>query len=363
MSRSSGDVLRGPLLAVETSCDDTCAAVLDPSGRVLSSVVSSQEIHARFQGIVPELASREHIRLLVPVVHEALERAGVGVADLGAVAATSGPGLIGSLLVGLSFAKGLAQGRQIPLVAVNHIEAHLMAILAEERVEPPLVGLVISGGHTELLAVPEWDRWELLGATRDDAAGEAFDKVAKMLGLGFPGGPVVDRTAREGSPEAYAFPRAMLDMDRRGLDFSFSGLKTAVKLFLEERGWPEEPRDPQERRAFLADVAASFQEAVVDVLAIKLAEASRRTGWRRLVVCGGVACNSALRRRLREEAEREGWELHLPSPPLCADNAVMVGMSALHHLRKGEASSLEVPAVPSLEDWDGRYRRIPAPAG
>jgi N6-L-threonylcarbamoyladenine synthase len=343
------------MLAIETSCDDTCAAVVTVGGEVLSSVVSSQEIHSTFHGVVPELASREHMRLILPVIQEALGRARISSEDLVAVAVTSGPGLIGSLLVGLSTAKGLAFARRIPLIGVNHIEAHLMAVLGEAPVGTPILGLVVSGGHTELLEVPEWGRWRVLGATRDDAAGEAFDKVSRMLQLGFPGGPAIDRAARAGDPAAFRFPRAMMRVEQGGLEFSFSGLKTAVKLFLDSRGWPGKPESPVERSTFIADVAASFQAAVVDVLCAKVAEAVRQTGWKRVTVCGGVACNSALRARLEEMGKEEGWELHIPPPSLCSDNAVMVGLAGAHHYRRGEFSPLSLPAIPNLDDWTGLY--------
>jgi N6-L-threonylcarbamoyladenine synthase len=347
--------MSSPLLAIETSCDDTCASVVTVGGETLSSVVSSQEIHGTFQGVVPELASREHMRLILPVIREALTRAGVTAEDLVAVAVTNGPGLIGSLLVGLSTAKGLAFARGIPLIGVNHIEAHLMAVLGQSPVQTPLVGLVVSGGHTELLLVPEWGKWEVLGATRDDAAGEAFDKTAKMLELGFPGGPAIDRASRAGNPKAYEFPRAMMDVDRGGLEFSFSGLKTAVKLFLENRDWPHRPAGSMDRSTFVADVAASFQAAVVDVLVAKVREAARQTGQRRIMICGGVACNSALRSALQETSRREKWDLFIPPPTLCCDNAVMVGIAGAHHFRRGEFSPLSLPAIPNLDDWTGQY--------
>ncbi|MBD3334511.1 MAG: tRNA (adenosine(37)-N6)-threonylcarbamoyltransferase complex transferase subunit TsaD [Candidatus Eisenbacteria bacterium] len=347
--------LNAPLLAIETSCDDTCAAVVTVGGEVLSGVVSSQEIHTAFRGVVPELASREHMRLILPVIEEALERAGVKTEDLAGVAVTNGPGLIGSLLVGLSAAKGLAFARRIPLIGVNHIEAHLMAVLAKEPVPAPAVGLVVSGGHTELLEITEWGSWRVLGATRDDAAGEAFDKVAKLLDLGYPGGPAIDRVSRSGAPDAFHFPRAMMKIDQGGHEFSFSGLKTAVKVFLDSRGWPQAPAGSMERSTFVADVAASFQSAVVDVLVAKVNAAVRTTEYRRVVVCGGVACNAALRRRLEEAAAEERWELHLPPPALCCDNAVMVGLAGAHHYRRGEVSPLSLPASPNLDDWTGRY--------
>jgi N6-L-threonylcarbamoyladenine synthase len=351
-----GASLSSPLLAVETSCDDTCAAVVTVGGQVLSSVVSTQdEVHGRFQGVVPELASREHMRLILPVIQEALRRASITPQDLVGVAVTNGPGLIGSLLVGLSTAKGLAYALGVPLIGVNHIEAHLMAVLADGPVATPAVGLVVSGGHTELLEVSEWGTWKVLGSTRDDAAGEAFDKVAKMLNLGFPGGPAIDRAARSGSPAAFSFPRAMMNVGKGGMDFSFSGLKTAVKVFLDGRSWPAEPTGSMERSTFVADVAASFQAAVVDVLAAKLAAAAEATSCNRVLVCGGVACNSLLRSRLQEMAGAKGWDLHIPAPSLCSDNGVMVGLAGVHHYRRREFSPLSLPAIPNLDDWSGLY--------
>ncbi len=359
------------LLAIESSCDDTCAAVLSADAphwrapRLSSNVVSSQLIHAEYLGVVPELASREHLRLLGPVVREALEQAGVEWDQIDAVAVTNGPGLIGSLLIGLSYAKALAFGLRIPLVGVNHVEGHLAAValeFGEERAAPPFVGLVASGGHTEIVHVTEWGCWELLGATRDDAAGEAFDKVAKLLELGFPGGPALSRLAENGDPHAYAFPRAWLGVEKGGLEMSFSGLKTAVKLFLDKRGWPERPTDETDRARFMADVAASFEAAVVDVLARKLLEAARQTGVHRLVVSGGVAANRALRNRLEADAADGGAELLLPPLRLCGDNAAMIGMAGIHRLRANQHSRLDLAAIPNLDDWSGFYEPAADPA-
>jgi N6-L-threonylcarbamoyladenine synthase len=335
-------------LSIETSCDDTCAAVLNDDGRPLSSIVSSQLVHGEYEGVVPELASREHLRLGPTAVRLALERAGVRMGDIRGIAVTQGPGLIGCLLVGLNLAKGLALALRVPIVGVNHIEGHLHAILAERPWDPPFVALVASGGHTEILHVLDWGRYELLGATRDDAAGEAFDKVAKLLGLGYPGGPVIDRLARNGRPTAYAFPRAWMDVGAGGLDVSFSGLKTAVKVFLE--------RDPEwvagrPREGFLEDVSASFQAALVDVLAAKLEAALDRTGARRILLSGGVACNSALRSRAEAQGARLGIDVAYPSPGLCADNAVMIGLAGLRRLRSGEDDGMAIPALTNLDDF------------
>jgi N6-L-threonylcarbamoyladenine synthase len=355
------------VLAIETSCDDTCAAVLEdgPAGvRLLSNLVSSQMIHAEYAGVVPELASREHMRLLGPVVREALAAAGLDRAQLNAVAVTNGPGLIGSLLVGLSFAKALAYALGIPVVGISHIEGHLASLpldLGEAEVSPPFVGLVASGGHTEIVAVSDWGAWTLLGATRDDAAGEAFDKIAKLLGMGFPGGPQISRAATRGRSDAYDFPRAWLDLERGGLEMSFSGLKTAVKLFLDRAGWPALPADPEARAGFVADVAASFQEAVVEVLVAKLLKAAEQSGVSRVALAGGVAANPLLRERLEQAARARGVTCWLPSPAMCGDNAAMVGMAAIHHLRRGERSGYELAAIPNLDDWSGFYTVDPGP--
>jgi N6-L-threonylcarbamoyladenine synthase len=335
-------------LAMETSCDDTCAAVLSETGRPLSNVVSGQLVHGEYEGVVPELASREHLRLGPTAIRIALEQAGVSWDQIRGIAVTQGPGLVGCLLVGLGLAKGLALARRIPVVGVNHIEGHMHAIRAERAWEPPFVGLVASGGHTELLYVEAWGRYRLLGATRDDAAGEAFDKVAKLLGLGFPGGPAVDRLAARGRGDAYAFPRAYLDVDQGNLDLSFSGLKTAVKLFLErDAAWSGGRAADQ----FVADVCASFQAALVDVLIAKLEEALKQTGARRILLSGGVACNSYLRQRTEALGRRLGIEAAYPSARLCADNAVMIGQAALARLDAGEDDGMALSALPNLDDF------------
>ncbi len=335
-------------LAIETSCDDTCAAVLSRDGRPLSSVVSSQLVHAVYEGVVPELASREHLRLGPAAIRIALEQAGVGIGQIRGVAVTQGPGLVGCLLVGLGLAKGLALARRIPVIGVNHIEGHLHAIRAERDWEPPFVALVASGGHTELLHVEDWGSYRLLGATRDDAAGEAFDKVAKLLGLGFPGGPAVDRLAARGNEAAYAFPRAYLDVDRGNLDLSFSGLKTAVKVFLERNSEWTMGAAPER---FVADVCASFQAALVDVLVAKIERSLRETRAGRVLLCGGVACNSYLRRRTEALGGKLGVEVVHPSPPLCADNAVMIGCAAFARLEAGEDDGMALSALPNLDDF------------
>ena len=324
------------ILGIETSCDETAGAVVERGVTVRSSVVSSQiDVHARFGGVVPELASRAHVELINPVIAAALEEAGIGFADIDAVAATSGPGLVGALLVGVSAAKGIALARGVPYVAVNHLEAHLHAAwLDRPDLEPPLAVLLVSGGHTLLVAVEGPLSYRVVGATVDDAAGEAFDKVARVLGLGYPGGPAIDRMARHGDPGAIAFPRPMAG---EGLDFSFSGLKTAVVNHL--RRHPE---------ASTIDVAASFEEAVVDVLTSKLLTAADQLGARTLVLGGGVAANSSLRARIAQAATATGREAFLPPLWLCTDNAAMVAANAWTRLRVTGASPLDSGVEPHL---------------
>jgi len=324
------------ILGIETSCDETAAAVVSRGHEVLSSVVSSQvDLHARYGGVVPEVASRAHVEMMLPVVAQAMVESGVADDEIDAVAATYGPGLVGALLVGVSAAKAMALVWDVPFVAVNHLEAHLHAAFLEESdIELPVVVLLVSGGHTMLVVMEDRLRYRVVGSTLDDAAGEAFDKIARFMGLGYPGGPVIDRLSGEGDREAIRFPRAMLD---DGWDFSFSGLKTAVVNHL--RKHPDsEP----------ADVAASFQEAVVDVLVTKARRAVADFGARGLVLAGGVAANSRLRELAIEASAEDGVRAFVPSRAMCTDNAAMVAAAAWWRLAADGPSSLETGAHPSL---------------
>jgi N6-L-threonylcarbamoyladenine synthase len=332
-------------LGIETSCDETAAAVFTGEPRVLANVIASQtDLHARFGGVVPEVAARAHLERLLPVIDEALRTAGVRFDQIGAIAVHNTPGLVGALLVGVSAAKMLALALDVPLIAVNHVHAHVYACrVAAGRDIFPCVGFVVSGGHTVLFHCRTALDFELLGTTRDDAAGEAFDKVAAILGLGFPGGPAVDREAAGGDPQAFRFPRSMLE--EGSLDFSFSGLKTAVLYTVQgqDRSQPAEP--PTGRRR--ADLAASFQQAVVDVLVRKAREALRRTGLKRLAVGGGVSANRALRAALEAMCAEEGAVLFIPPPELCTDNAAMAAL-AVEKWKRQEFAPLDLDAEPNL---------------
>ncbi len=325
------------VLGIDTSCDDTSAAVIAGDRKVLASVVHSQiSVHHPYGGIVPELASREHIRSIVPAVRKALSESSTGLEDLRAVAVTIGPGLIGSLLVGLNYAKALAFVLGIPIVGVNHLEGHILSILLEEeRPGFPFVALTVSGGHTSLYHVRGLGDYSLLGQTLDDAAGEAFDKVAKILGLGYPGGVAVERAASTADPRKVSFPRAYLS--RGSLDFSFSGLKTSVALFVKK--WKEEGEAAS--GITMAEIAASFQDAVVEVLAQKTREAVAKTGAGSIVVAGGVACNKALRERMLREAP-DGVRVYFPRPSYCTDNAAMIALAGYHRVASGKTSDLSM---------------------
>ncbi len=329
------------VLGIESSCDETAAAVLRGE-QILSNVVSSQvEVHRPYGGVVPELASRHHIRNIVYVVRQALADAGVTLAGLDGLAVTRGPGLVGALLVGLQTAKGMAFATGLPLVGVNHLEGHLQASRLVEGAAPPperYVALLVSGGHTALILVEGFGRYRMLGASRDDAAGEAFDKVAKLLGLGYPGGPVIERLAVAGDPAAIRFPRALPRRDE--LDFSFSGLKTAVANHVRKHGVPQGDA--------VNDLCASFQQAVVDVLVRKACRAVRDRRARALVAAGGVLANSAVRAALTGAAAEEGFALHIPPVPLCTDNAAMIACAGITRLEAGERAGLDLNAEPRL---------------
>lgn len=324
------------VLGIETSCDETAAAVVMGGTDVLSSVVSSQiDIHARFGGVVPEVASRAHLELIRPVIAEAIDGAGIAPERIDAVAVTVGPGLMGALLVGVSAAKAMAYGLNKPLVGVNHLEAHLYAgLLDDPNLQFPAVVLLVSGGNTLLLHMPAPGEYSLLGATIDDAAGEAFDKIARFLDIGYPGGPAIDAAATRGNAAAIDFPRAML---HDGLDFSFSGLKTAVINHV--RKHPDVSSD---------DVAASFQAAVVDVLVAKTTKAARQVGARSIVLGGGVAANSQLRADMTAAGEADGVAVALPSRAMCTDNAAMIAAAGWYRLRDHGPSPLDIGAVPNL---------------
>ena len=334
------------ILAVETSCDETAAAVVENGRKVLSNVISSQiDLHTLYGGVVPEIASRKHIEKINQVMAEALLQAGKKLSDMDAVAVTYGPGLVGALLVGVSAAKAVSFASGIPLVGVHHIEGHISANYIENRdLEPPFVCLVVSGGHSHLVVVKDYGEYEILGRTRDDAAGEAFDKVARAIGLGYPGGPKIDKVSREGNPEAIAFPRATVgDSD---YDFSFSGLKSAVLNYLNSCEMKGE--------SFCqADVAASFQKAVVDVLAEHSMHAVESCGIKKFAIAGGVASNTALREALTTACEERGVTFYHPSPLLCTDNAAMIGAAGYYEYVKGVRHGYDLNAVPNLKLGEG----------
>ena len=339
------------LLALESSCDETAAAVVKDGRTILSNVIASQiSIHAEYGGVVPEIASRKHLESVSLVVEQALLEAGVGLGDLEGLAVTQGPGLAGALLVGISVAKGLSLGRSLPLVGVNHIEGHLLAVFLEAPVEFPFIALAVSGGHSHLYRVDGVGRYTTLGQTVDDAAGEAFDKVAKLIGLPYPGGVAIDRLAATGDPKAIKFPRPL--MHDGSFNFSFSGLKTAVLTHV--------TKFPESKSAGINDLAASFQAAVCEVLTKKTAAAVAATGIKRVVVAGGVACNSALRLSMKKFAAEQGVELSIPSPLLCADNAAMIAVPGDFYLNAGFRSGFDLDALPvwPLDRLAARFKEL-----
>ncbi|MGE4590048.1 MAG: tRNA (adenosine(37)-N6)-threonylcarbamoyltransferase complex transferase subunit TsaD [Acidaminococcaceae bacterium] len=329
------------ILGIESSCDETAAAVVKNGREVLSNIISSQvPIHRKFGGVVPEIASRKHIENVLPVIDEALQQAKVDIKDIDGIAVTYGPGLVGALLVGLSAAKALAFALDKPLIGVNHLEGHVFAnFLVDEELEPPFMALVVSGGHTALMKVKDYNNFELLGQTRDDAAGEAFDKIARVMGLQYPGGPEIELLAKGGNPAAIDFPRALLD---QSYDFSFSGLKSAVINYLHTE-------NQAGREVNKADVAASFQAAIVDVLVKKSLHALASSGLKEIVLAGGVSANKTLQTELAEAVEAIGVKLVHPKPVLCTDNAVMIACRGYYKFLNNEFSSMDLNADPALK--------------
>lgn len=329
------------ILGIESSCDETAAAVVRDGNEILSNVINTQiDFHKKYGGVVPEIASRKHIENIDAVVAEALAAADVSFGDIDAIAVTYGPGLVGALLVGVSFAKGLAYALKKPLVPVHHIRGHIMAnFLAHKDLKPPFVSLVASGGHSHIVWVRDYTDFEILGRTRDDAAGEAFDKIARVLGLGYPGGPLIDKLAKGGHKNAFDFPRVR--MDKTSLDFSFSGVKTAVINCLHKM--------EQQGTAYdKADVAASFQDAVTDVLCEHTIEAAEQKQSKIITIAGGVASNSQLREKMKDMAGRKGIDVLYPPPVLCTDNAAMIACAGFYGFENGDVAELDLNAVPSL---------------
>ena len=330
------------ILAIESSCDETAAAVVKNGREVLSNIISSQiELHKLYGGVVPEIASRKHIEKINPVIREALSEANMKLEDMDAIGVTYGPGLVGALLVGVAAAKALSYAKHIPLIGVHHIKGHISANYIENKdLEPPFLGMVVSGGHTHLVMVKDYGKYEILGKTRDDAAGEAFDKVARAIGLGYPGGPKIDKLAKEGNPKAVQFPRA--HVADAPLDFSFSGLKSSVLNYINSCEMKHE-------EICRADVAASFQAAVVDAIVSHTIEAAKTYGMDKVALAGGVASNSALRQAMKERCEAEGLRFYYPSPILCTDNAAMIGCAAYYEYLAGTRHGLDLNAVPNLK--------------
>ena len=330
------------VLAIESSCDETAAAVVVNGREVLSNVISSQiDIHKLYGGVVPEIASRKHIEKINQVIQEALEESGKTMEDIDAVCVTYGPGLVGALLVGVGAAKALAYATHKPLVGVHHIEGHISANFIENKdLEPPFLCLVASGGHSHLVIVKEYGEYEILGRTRDDAAGEAFDKVARAIGLGYPGGPKIDKLAKEGDPDAIEFPKASID--GAPYDFSFSGVKSAVLNYINGCKMKHVPYNE-------ADIAASFQKAVVGVLVDHTMKAAKDYGIKKVAIAGGVACNSALRQAMEDACQKRGYKFYRPSPILCTDNAAMIGAAGYYEYKKGVRHGWDLNAVPGLK--------------
>lgn len=330
------------ILAIESSCDETAASVVKNGRTILSNVISSQiELHKLYGGVVPEIASRKHIEKINQVIEEALEEAKVTLDDLDAIGVTYGPGLVGALLVGVAEAKAISYAKKLPLVGVHHIEGHISANYIEHlELEPPFMCLVVSGGHTHLVIVKDYGEFEILGRTRDDAAGEAFDKVARAIGLGYPGGPKIDKLSKEGNPDAIVFPKAKLE--NAPYDFSFSGVKSAVLNHINRCKMQGEEINR-------ADLAASFQKAVVDTLVEKAVKAAKEYHMDKLAIAGGVASNGTLRQTMKEACEKENIQFYYPSPIFCTDNAAMIGVAAYYEYKKGTRHGLDLNAVPNLK--------------
>ena len=333
------------ILAIESSCDETAAAVVVNGREVLSNVISSQiDLHTLYGGVVPEIASRKHIENINPVIEKALSDANCTLDDIDAIGVTYGPGLVGALLVGVAEAKAIAFAKDIPLVGVNHIEGHVCANFVEDKtLEPPFLCLIVSGGHTHLVKVNDYCEYEILGKSRDDAAGEAFDKVARAIGLGYPGGPKIDRAAKEGNENAYEFPKAKIADNP--YDFSFSGVKSAVLNELNAKKMKGE-------EIVTEDVAASFQKSVVETLVERAMLAVKETGMNKIALAGGVASNTALRKLFKEECEKRGIDFYYPSPELCTDNAVMIGSAAYFEYKNGTRHGWDLNAIPNLKLGD-----------
>ncbi len=330
------------ILAIESSCDETAAAVVKNGREVCSNIISSQiSLHTLYGGVVPEIASRKHIEKINQVIEEALKEAGMGLQDMDAIAVTYGPGLVGPLLVGVSAAKAISFASGVPLIGIHHIEGHISAnYIDNKELEPPFICLVVSGGHSHLVVVKDYGEYEIIGRTRDDAAGEAFDKVARAIGLGYPGGPKIDKIAKEGNPNAIHFPRAKVDAN--AYDFSFSGLKSAVLNYMNSCEMKGE-------EVCCADVAASFQQSVVEVLVEHSMHAVKEYGFHKFAIAGGVASNSSLRTAMELRCKKDGILFYYPSPILCTDNAAMIGAAGYYEFMKGNRSGMDLNAVPNLK--------------
>ena len=346
------------ILGIETSCDETAAAVVKDGRYICSNVIASQvKIHAQYGGIVPEIASRKHIEVINQVVESAINDAKITLHDIEAIAVTYGPGLAGALLAGISFAKSLAYGKKLPLIPINHLEAHIYAVYLEySQINLPAIALLVSGGHTEMVLVKELGVYETLGRTKDDAVGEAYDKIAKWLGLGYPGGPIIDQLAKSGNRKAIRFPRAVMKHGK--YDFSYSGLKTAVINYTrnteQQLSLPDVLLSPGERGLSINDIVASFQEAAIDALTSKVMDAVKDTAAVSIIIGGGVAANSRLREQLNERTDGKGIILYIPSPVLCTDNAAMVAGLGFHKYNTGKIANLSLDVKPNLK-WDEEF--------